>query len=281
MASNTAQPTVGLLLLAALIVAALGTRPTSDQASESIGKAEGPNADRPDPRTLRDLAGLSVGLDALREFGAMIEATPSVVAVANRSAEQGVAALERAADAWRQSSSLVMASMPQPQPQPQTAPVTGIQSETVAVEASPESVSSIASRLGLLRPEVLAAWSDAITGALGRSREAAVESLAALHASLGDHASSIGERLAVLAEARAPVSSGLRLFASAGSAERPAPVAPPNILLSPEPALPASPTGHGGWWSPLGSDLPGFETGWYDQLTDSMLPHDYDIPHAR
>ncbi len=272
MASNTAQPTVGLLLLAALIVAALGTRPAADKPADLIQNADGSDADRPDARTLRDLAGLSVGLQTLRQLGAMLEAAPPAIEAANHSAEQGIAVLETATDAWMRASAFAIASLPRAE-----TPGAGL----AAIEEAPADPAEIAARLGLLRPEAVAAWSDAVADALGRTRESAVESLVRIYASLDDRAASLGERLAGLWHLGDRVSSSLQLFVSAGAAEPPSPAATPRVLLSPEPVMPSSPTGHGGWWSPMGSDLPGFESGWYDQLTDSMLPHDYDIPHAR
>lgn len=269
MASSTTQPTVGLLLLAALIVAALGTRPSADEAAQSIGKAEGPEADRPDPRTLRDLAGMSVGLETLRQLNALVEAAPAAIETANRSAEQGVAAIGTAADAWRLASTLAKAALPERASPPLD--------QTVAADLS-EDVQEVAQRLGLLQPETIASWADAINGALAQSREAAVATLANLHASLGERALALGDRLAELGAA--PIAPGLKLFASAGQVERPAPPTPRNMPLSVELELP-SPTGHGGWWSPMGSEFPGFDSGWNDYLSDSMLPHDYGIPHAR
>lgn len=287
MASRTTQPTVGLLLLAALIVAALGTRPGDAERVTSVGEAEGPETERPDARTLRDLAGLSVGIDTLRRLGSIIETAPAAIEAANQAAADGVDTLATAATALREASAQMLAALPAAA---NTDASVVAQAFEEVLETDREEAVRIAARLGLMEAEAVRSWGRTIAGAMARARQRAGDSIETLHAAVEERAAgtslTLGDLADRLARAAAPLSSGLRLYASAGLAERAAPApkpaaAPsPGVLLSPEPVLPP-PTGHGGWWSPMGADIPGFEHGWYDAFTDSMLPHDRDIPHAR
>lgn len=299
MASNTTQPTVGLLLLAALIVAALGTRPGTNASSDNTlagADPESNDAQRPDAKTLRDLAGLSVGLDALRQLGAMIESAPSVaesiVEAATPPAEQIASGLDRAADLWRNAAMQMLAS----QPSAEEIAFDGTPLAELATEEASEEVTQIAARLGLMQSETLRAWGANTALALAAAPDRAIERLTGLGVTgVADAAEALVRLLDRAMRASAPISSSMRLFAAAGTTEqaapaetasaiRPAPVTQVPVTIAPAPVidLPAiAPAGHGGWWSPMGSDLPGFENGWHDGLTDAMLPVDHDNPHAR